>query len=120
MHKYAAATALAIALITMITPAVSASVTTVNAATPYCHWGVRSKVVRAGTPCLIFIPRPTHNLEITKPPHEGTAVLRANGRSIYYSPKPGFTGRDFVGVRFTPDGSCELCYVTEGWVIFVE
>jgi hypothetical protein len=119
MLKSAAATALIIALsITMLT-AVSASVATVNAATPYCHWGVRSKVVRAGMPCLIRIPRPTHNLEFTKPPHEGTAVLRADG-SIIYSPKPGFTGRDFIGVRFVPDGSCQLCYVNGGWVIFVE
>jgi hypothetical protein len=119
MHKHSAVTALTIALITMLTLAVSASVTTVNAATPYCHWGVRSKVVRAGMPCLIRIPRPTHNLEFTKPPHEGTAVLRADG-SIIYSPKPGFTGRDFIGVRFVPDGSCQLCYVNGGWVIFVE
>jgi hypothetical protein len=33
--------------------------------------------------------------EIIERPHSGTAVVRADG-SIYYSPKPGFTGRDSV------------------------
>jgi hypothetical protein len=60
-----------------------------------------------------------YSAEIVEPPHNGTAVLRADG-SIIYSPKPGFTGRDFIGVRFVPDGSCQLCYVNGGWVIFVE
>jgi hypothetical protein len=66
-----------------------------------CQWnGV--VWVRAGTPCVILPPfGPTaayHYSEIIEPPHNGTAVFRADG-SIYYSPKPGFTGRDSVRVR---------------------
>jgi hypothetical protein len=96
MHKYATATALVIALnITILTPAVSAPLTPANAATPYCHWGM---VVRAGMPC-VFLPN-WRGYAIIEPPHNGTAVLRADG-SIYYSPKPGFTGRDSVRARFT-------------------
>jgi hypothetical protein len=74
MHKHAAVTALAIALITMLTLAVSASLTPANAATPYCHWGM---VVRAGMPC-VFLPRfGWRGYAIIEPPHNGTAVLRA-------------------------------------------
>jgi hypothetical protein len=73
--------------------------------------------VRAGTPCVFGTgPSSTwsyaafnqdvtvwkgmvlHSTEIIEPPHNGTAVLRADG-SIYYSPKPGFTGRDSVRVQ---------------------
>jgi hypothetical protein len=73
--------------------------------------------VRAGTPCVFGTgpslrwdraARPQglaswkgmmmHSTEIIEPPHEGTAVVRADGR-IYYSPKPGFTGRDFMRVQ---------------------
>jgi hypothetical protein len=73
--------------------------------------------VRAGTPC-VFGTGPSlqwsyaavnqdvtgwkgmvlYSAEIVEPPHNGTAVLRADGR-IYYSPKPGFTGRDFMRVQ---------------------
>jgi hypothetical protein len=100
MHKYAALTALAIVLnITVLTPAVSASLTPANAATPYCGWGIRGGFVwvRAGTPCVTGLGRPT---EIIEPPHNGTAVVRADG-SIYYSPRPGFTGGDSMRVRLT-------------------
>jgi hypothetical protein len=54
--------------------------------------------VRAGTPCLIPMGMPGFSTEIIKPPHHGTAVVHANG-SVYYSPEPGFTGRDDMGVR---------------------
>jgi hypothetical protein len=37
-------------------------------------------------------------LAIVGRPHNGTAVLRADG-SIYYSPRPGFTGQDPMTVR---------------------
>jgi hypothetical protein len=37
-------------------------------------------------------------LAIIERPHNGTAVLRADG-SIYYSPKPGFTGQDPMTLR---------------------
>jgi hypothetical protein len=76
--------------------------------------------VRAGTPCVFGPFGPSalspaafsiqgvspwkgmmlHSTEIVEPPHEGTAVLRTDG-SIYYSPKPGFTGRDSVRVQRT-------------------
>jgi hypothetical protein len=91
----------------MLTLAVSASLTPANAATPYCHWGIRGGFVwvRAGTPCSIGSNRfntvgggrPT---EIIEPPHNGTAVVRAD-ESIYYSPRPGFTGGDSMRVRLT-------------------
>jgi hypothetical protein len=81
--------------------------------------------VRAGTPCVFGTgpslrwnraARPQglaswkgmmlHSTEIIEPPHEGTAVLRADGR-VYYSPKPGFTGRDGMRVIFVLD-SCQV------------
>jgi hypothetical protein len=37
-------------------------------------------------------------LAIIERPHNGTAVLRPDGR-IYYSPKPGFTGQDPMTLR---------------------
>jgi hypothetical protein len=37
-----------------------------------------------------------YSTEIIERPHNGTAVVRANG-SIYYSPKPGFAGRLYEG-----------------------
>jgi hypothetical protein len=49
--------------------------------------------VRAGTPCGFGTSMGGYSKEIIEPPHNGTAVVRADG-SIYYSPKPGFTGRD--------------------------
>jgi hypothetical protein len=106
MLKSAAATALIIALsITMLT-AVSASATTVNAATPYCHWGVRCSIgVRAGTPCVFrpgFCSYGLHATAIIEPPHNGTAVLRDG--SFYYSPNLGFTGRDGMKLQF----SCQV------------
>jgi hypothetical protein len=80
--------------------------------------------VRAGTPCLILpVYGMGHFTEIVEPPHEGTAVLRADG-SIYYSPKPGFTGTDRLRVRRT---NCDLrysgypyCGFGAAYVIFVE
>jgi hypothetical protein len=72
-----------------------------------CEVRVSLISVRAGTPC-IFRPLDRtsfrggaltlYSTEITEPPHEGTAVLRADG-SIHYSPKPGFTGRDSMTVQ---------------------
>jgi hypothetical protein len=59
-----------------------------------CKLGKNGIGVRAGTPCVFG----KSYLEIIEPPHNGTAVLRADG-SIYYSPKPGFTGRDGLRVR---------------------
>jgi hypothetical protein len=110
MHKYAAATALVIALnITMLTPAVSGS-------------GAIPISVRAGTPHLILplYAWRGHPTEIIERPHNGTAVLRGDGR-IYYSPKPGFTGRDGVRVRLT---DCDLrnpyCSIGVVYAIFVE
>jgi hypothetical protein len=76
--------------------------------------------VRAETPCVIrplsyWVPwaRP---VEIIERPHNGTAVLRADG-SIYYSPKPGFTGRDSIRVRRT---DCSTCFFGANYTIFVE
>jgi hypothetical protein len=75
--------------------------------------------VRPGTPCVfgtgpslrwnrVAFPQGLapwkgmmlHSTEIIEPPHEGKAVLRADG-SIYYSPKPGFTGKDSIRVQRT-------------------
>jgi hypothetical protein len=109
MHKYAALTALAIALITMLTLAVSALLMPANArgeagagwlnSASFCLNERGGGIwVRAGTPCLI--PMGFHHTEIIEPPHNGTAVLRDDG-SIYYSPKSGFTGRDRMTVRLT-------------------
>jgi hypothetical protein len=85
-----------------------------------CGGGRNGIGVRAGTPCVFgshvwYGRRPT---EIIEGPHNGTAVLRADG-SIYYSPKPDFTGRD--GMRVRTD--CKLnrypyCFIA--YAIFVE
>jgi hypothetical protein len=75
--------------------------------------------VRAGTPCVFGTgPSSTwsyaafnqdvtgwkgmvlYSAKMIEPPHNGTAVLRVDGR-IYYSPRPGFTGRDAVRVQRT-------------------
>jgi hypothetical protein len=78
--------------------------------------------VRAGTPCLIlpFYGMGNFSWEITERPHNGTAVLRSDA-SIYYSPKPGFTGRDHMQVRLT---NCDLrevsCFLGVTYNIFVE
>jgi hypothetical protein len=71
-------------------------VTAADAQDRQCQMGRNGIGVRAGTPCVIGPLRRFHPTEIIKPPHNGTAVLRADG-SIYYSPKPGFTGRDGIG-----------------------
>jgi hypothetical protein len=78
-----------------------------------------------------------YSTEITEPPHEGTAVLRADG-SIYYSPKPGFSGRDSMRVQraaciprnekptgifltWHADPSGDWCgHLTRAFAIFVE
>jgi hypothetical protein len=82
-------------------------------------WGTIS--VSAGTPCVFgmggqsaltyaaFIQSVRslgmmlYSTEIIERPHNGTAVFQAGsyGGTIYYSPKPGFTGRDSIRVRFT-------------------
>jgi hypothetical protein len=106
MHKHAAATALAIALSIMIlTLTISASLTPANAGwNSYCEG-------RAGAPCVFRFLWFTYSIparpaEIIERPHNGTAVLRADG-SIYYSPNPGFTGRDSVKVIYARD-SCQV------------
>jgi hypothetical protein len=77
--------------------------------------------VRAGTPCGFgtLSLMGGYSKKIIEPPHEGTAVLRADGR-VYYSPKPGFTGRDRMRV-----GDCTLpgslhCFIGVTFIIFVE
>jgi hypothetical protein len=67
-------------------------------------------LARAGTPC-VWPLYGLHPTEIIEPPHNGTAVLRSDG-SIYYSPKPGFTGRDHMRVRATNGAACQLREVT--------
>jgi hypothetical protein len=68
-----------------------------TAADAGCYSRGQITAVRAGTPCVFM---GFHHAEIIKPPQNGTAVLRADG-SIYYSPKPGFTGQDPMKVRFS-------------------
>jgi hypothetical protein len=103
-----------------------------------CGGGRYGVWVRAGTPCVI--ENYSREMEIIEPPHNGTVVLRTDG-SIYYSPKPGFTGRDHIRVRFTNRSACQLpeklqrdhsefpgpdpgaapqCHKTSGVIIFVE
>jgi hypothetical protein len=112
MHKYAAATALAIAL----------NMTMLDAETVSAGSGAIPIPVRAGTPRVILplYAWRGHPTEITELPHNGTALLRGDG-SIYYSPKPGFTGRDGVRVRLT---DCDLrnpyCSIGVVYAIFVE
>jgi hypothetical protein len=85
--------------------------------------------VRAGTPCVfgpllrsrsrgLYSWGGLHPTEIIERPHNGTAVLRADG-SVYYSPKPGFSGRDGLRVRRT-DCDVPHCFIGESYVIFVE
>jgi hypothetical protein len=83
-----------------------------TAADAGCYSRGQITAVRAGTPCE-FVGF-----------HNGTAVVRADG-SIYYSPKPGFTGQDPMKVRFSrligsptsPHAQFET--VTETYVIWV-
>jgi hypothetical protein len=111
MLKSAAATALIIALsITMLMPAASASTHYCMQPRPPLGGGVaapRGFTVQAGTPCVF---RPgwygLHVTGIIERPRSGTAVLRADG-SIYYSPKPGFTGLDIIRLRQT---DCDVRY----------
>jgi hypothetical protein len=66
--------------------------------------------VRAEMPCVFFPLRWGGFLHVTgiiEPPHNGAAVLRADG-SIYYSPKPGFTGRDGMRVQVSCDVPVKL------------
>jgi hypothetical protein len=74
-----------------------------------CQGGKNGIGVRAGTPCVfralyLYGAIPARPTEIIERPHNGTAVLRADGR-IYYSPRPGFTGRDSMKVSYVRD-SC--------------
>jgi hypothetical protein len=115
---------------------------------PARGWGIIS--VRAGTPCVFvtlgqslltytgFIQGARssgmmlYSTEIIERPHNGTAVFQAGsyGGTIYYSPKPSFTGRDAVRVRFTgcnysgtwhADPSHDWCgHVARTYSIFVE
>jgi hypothetical protein len=92
-----------------------------------CFQRGRGLSVRAGTPCVFRLLPPRisnpnqtfRHAEIIRRPNNGTAVLRPDG-TIYYSPKPGFTGRDGLRVRST---DCDLRYYPacgEAYVIFVE
>jgi hypothetical protein len=83
--------------------------------------------VRAGKPSILLHPCAGRSyakvLAIIERPHNGTAVLRADG-SIYYSPKPGFTGQDPMTVRVSrvlPIKTFEPQFetVTETYVIWV-
>jgi hypothetical protein len=80
------------------------------------HGGHGEVYVRAGTPCTFRGVNPGGiamilATEIIEPPHNGTAVARADGGIIFY-PKAGFTGRDSVRARFTmnrfPNGTRTL------------
>jgi hypothetical protein len=98
----------------MLVLTVPASVTPANArgasvSAPHCRRGAMVSV-RAGMPCVFFPLRWGGFLHVTgiiEPPHNGTAVLRADG-SIYYSPKPGFTGRDGMRVQVSCDVPVKL------------
>jgi hypothetical protein len=78
-----------------------------------CQRGRSSIGVRAGTPCVFG----KSYLKIVEPPHNGTAVLRADG-SIIYSPKPGFTGRDGMRVQRAVCDPRSFC--GRAYAIFVE
>jgi hypothetical protein len=91
----------------MLSFALSASLTPANAAHEQ-----GGQLCRAGTPCVI-LPVFGSQSEIIEPPHNGTAVLRSDG-SIYYSPKPGFTGRDSIWVRLTNVSACQLSEKLQG------
>jgi hypothetical protein len=82
-----------------------------------CQMGRNGIGVRAGTPCVFG----KSYLEIVEPPHNGTAVLRADG-SIIYSPKPGFTGRDGMRVQGRNDSGlrCSPATCSRAYVIFIE
>jgi hypothetical protein len=91
---------------------VLASAADADAQDRQCQRGRNGIGVRAGTPCVF---RPSwfgwdHPTEIIV--KNGTAVVRADG-SIYCSPKPGFTGTEYVRVRLRNQGD-------RTWLIFVE
>jgi hypothetical protein len=76
--------------------------------------------VRAGTPCSFWIRDSFPQIpDIIERPNGGTAVLRADGKMIYYSPKPGFTGRDRMRVRRTGCDRMPICFAAT-YIIFVE
>jgi hypothetical protein len=81
---------------------VSASAADADAQGQRCYQRASWISVRAGMPCGFgtLSLMGGYSKEIIEPPHEGTAVLRADGR-VYYSPKPGFAGRDFMRVQRT-------------------
>jgi hypothetical protein len=80
-----------------LTTLVLATAADANVQGERCKLGKNGIGVRAGTPCVMGRIGWLHSAEIIEPPHNGTAVLRSDGR-IYYSPKPGFTGTDRIGV----------------------
>jgi hypothetical protein len=76
--------------------------------------------IRAGTPCRFWIGRYfSETSEIIERPHEGTAVIRADGR-IYYSPRPGFTGWDRMRLRDTDCGRFSHCFPDVAYIFFVQ
>jgi hypothetical protein len=98
-----------------LTTLVLATAADADAQDRQCQRGRNGIGVRAGTPCVF---RPSwygwfgwdHPTEIIV--KNGTAVVRADG-SIYYSPKPGFRGTEYVRVRLRNQGD-------RTWLIFVE
>jgi hypothetical protein len=108
--------AFAMALITLVL----ATTGDADAQNRPCLYGRSSTIlsVRAGTPCWFL--KAGRTTEIIERPHEGTAVIRGDGR-IYYSPRPGFSGRDRMRVRRT---DCDLrnpfCFIGETYIFFVE
>jgi hypothetical protein len=86
-------------------------------------WGQHSQGVfgvRTGTPCRVVLftrgYRTISSAEIVERPHNGTAAPRADG-NIYFYPKPGFTGKDSMAVRFMGTGR-EVGVRRQGTVTF--
>jgi hypothetical protein len=87
------------------------------------RWGQHSQGVfgvRAGTPCRLVLFMRNYatisSAQIIERPHDVTAVPRADG-NIYISPKPGFTGKDSMTVRYTGTGR-EIGVTKEAFVTF--
>jgi hypothetical protein len=68
--------------------------------------------VRAGTPCKFIPSGLIISPAIIERPHNVAAVLRADG-GIYFYPKPGFTGKDSMTVRYSRVVPMSLRYSRE-------
>jgi hypothetical protein len=91
------------------------------------YWGQHSQGVfgvRAGTPCRVVLftgayfrdINRIYSAQIIEAPHNVRAVPRADG-NIYIWPKPGFTGKDSMTVRYTGTGR-EIGVTKEATVTF--